>query len=258
MAIPLYRVTVGGRDVAEGVPLAEVPPAEGYEAVVWRGSAVSLYAVPRPGGGFEWLEWPVAVQHGWTDNHGQREYPSCQPEARFLVLYYPPPFRAWPFFWHVMQPRPKRVELCRGAGEAEAEADRWIRRRQMGFQSGGWRGVLRAWGWDDREIEGHGECSEGCGCDGPAWMRDYVVIAEFESEALARLPDVNLELEAWMAGLDVGRAVAITAHCDGVCEPPCAHCSATDDEIEAAWDWLSRHPREVRAWRRRRREVVGC
>jgi hypothetical protein len=180
-------------------------------------------------------------------------------EGQFLVLYYPPPFRAWPFFWQVVQPPPKRVDLFREAGAAEAEAERWIARLQVGFLSEGWPGVLRAWGWDGREIEAHGACYAGCGCDGPAPMRDYVVVVEFESAAAARRPDVNLELDAWMADLDVARATAITTHCDGSCDPRCAHCAATEDEVEAAWAWLSRHAREVRAWRRLRRAgTVRC
>jgi hypothetical protein len=259
MASPLYRVIAGGRDVAEGVPLAEVQPVAGFEAVVCQGRGPTMYAAPRPDGACEWVEWPEAQQRGWTDNHGQPEYPGCEPEARFLVLYYPPPFRAWPYFWRVVQPKPRRVELCRSEGQAVAAAEYWIRRRQVGFHSEGWRGVRRAWGWDDREIAGHGECYDGCGCDGPAWMRDYVLIAEFESEAPARVPDVNLELEAWKARLDPARALAITAPCDGTCEPACAHCSATYEETMAAWEWLSGHRREVREWRRQRRqEAAGC
>jgi hypothetical protein len=129
----------------------------------------------------------------------------------------------------------------------------------VGFQSAGWRGVLRAWGWDDREIPSHRKCYQGCGCDSPAPMRDYVLIAEFESEALARVPDATLEREAWMARLDAGRAIAITAHCEADCDPACAHCSATHDEIDAAWEWCSTHRREVRAWRQHlRKEAVGC
>jgi hypothetical protein len=246
MAVPLYRVIVGQCQVADAVPLAEAPIGPWYEALIWRGQGPSMFAVPRTSGGYEWVEWREAAKRGWGEG------------GRFLVLYYPQPFRAWPLFWRVVQPRPRRVALARTEDQAEVAAERWIHRRQMGFHSDGWRGVRRAWGWDDRELHGHEECWDGCGCDGPAARGDYVLIAEFESEDLARAPDVNLELEAWMARLDAGRAVAITARCDGTCEPACAHCSATYEETMAAWEWLSRHGREVRAWRRRQREVAAC
>jgi hypothetical protein len=259
MSTPIYRVIVGQREVAEAVPLAEAPIGPWYEAVVWQGVGPTMYAVPRHGGGFEWVEWPAAARRGWVDDQGQAEHPEAAAERRFLVLYYPPPFRAWPFFWRIVQPRPRRLGPYRAADRSEVEADRRIRRRQVGFQSAGWRGVRQAWGWDDREVPGHVECYPGCDCDGPAPMRDYVLIAEFENAALAKLPDATLEREAWMARLDAGRAIAITAHCEGDCDPACAHCSATHDEIDAAWEWCSTHRREVRAWRReRRQEAVGC
>jgi len=53
------------------------------------------------------------------------------------------------------------------------------------------------------------------------------------------------------------RAQAITTHCDGTCDPACAHCTATHEEVEAAWSWLSSNWREVRAWRRRRPVEAG-
>jgi hypothetical protein len=152
-------------------------------------------------------------------------------ERRFLVLYCQPTHRGWPRFWRRAPAPPRRVGLFSGSGRAEAEAERWIARPERGLQSVGWRGVVRAWGWD-----------------GP-W-RDRVMVVEFESEAAALLPDEHLEPEAWMARLDVEHAQAITAQCDGGCFPSCAHCAATESEIEAAWEWLSRHQREVRAWRR--------
>jgi hypothetical protein len=253
MVTELYRVVVGDREVARGVPLAEAPIGPGHEAVVCHGRGPSLYTVPEPDGGYAWVEWTVAAECGWSDRCGLREYLGEGVERRFLVLYYPRPRRAWPALWRRAEEPPARLDVCRSRNEAEWTAGRWLTRRQVGFHTAGVAGLVAVWGWDDREIDGHEECWDGCGCDGPRRGRDYVLIAEFEDEAAAMQPDVRLEREAWMAGLDVERAMAVTAHCEGVCSPACGHCSARDEEIDAAWEWLSRHQREVRAWRRERR-----
>jgi hypothetical protein len=238
-------------------PLADALIGPGYQASPWVGDGPTLYAVPGPDGRYEWAGWATASRCGWNERDGRRTYEGEGLERRFLVLYYPAPVRAWPFFWRLVERQPRRLDVCRGRVEAEWLANQEIRRRQHGFHSAGWGGVVAVWGWDDRAIDEHAECWAGCGCDGPERERDFVVIVEFETETAAMRPDVNLERAAWMAELDVERAHVITAYCDGRCDPACAHCTATHEEIEAAWSWLSAHRREVRAWRRRQPVASG-
>jgi hypothetical protein len=256
MGATVYRIRAAGHDLEWPVSLAEAQIGPAHEAVVCEGSGPSLYSVPGPNGTYEWVEWAVAAEHGWSDNHGQAEYPGFEPERRFVVLYCLPARRAWPFFWRRVDLPPQRLDCCRAWGEAEAVAGYWIKRRQLGFHYEGWLRVRQAWGWDDRKIGYHEDCDATCGCCGPDPERDFVLIVEFETEGAARRPDVIVERQAWMAWLDVERALAITAYCDGSCAPACAHCSAMWEEWDAAWEWLSTHRREVKVWRRRRRAAA--
>jgi len=256
-SIELHRIHDRSGRFLMGEPLAEALIGPGYQATPWGGDGATLYAIPGRDGGYEWSNWAMASRCGWSDGDGLRTYEGEGPECRFVVLYYPPLVRGWPFFWRMLERRPRRQDVCRGRIEAEWRAGQEITRRQPGFHSAGWAGVVAVWGWDDRAIDEHAECWAGCGCDGPERGRDFVLVVEFQSEAAAMRPDVNLERTAWLAGLDIERAQAITTHCDGTCNPACAHCTATHEEIEAAWSWLSSNRREVRAWRRRRPVEAG-
>lgn len=53
--------------------------------------------------------------------------------------------------------------------------------------------------------------------------------------------------------ITVDDAVALSACVwHGACAPKCRHCSATQEEIEAARRWLACHPGSVEAWRAER------
>jgi hypothetical protein len=253
MTQELFDVIVAGRLRVSGWPLEEIPLGPGYWLSSTRAAGPALYAVPRADGGYEWAPWEEAARRGWSERYGRREYQGAELPRRFLVLYFPPARRSWRTPWRRVQPAPLRLEACRNPGEAEWLAERLLPRRQLGFHWTAEPELLAVWGWDDREVGYHEECDAECGCDDPLPGREFVLIAEFEREELALRPDVRLEREAWMARLDAERAMALTDDCVGGCRPACGHCSASYEEIEAAWAWLSTHRREVRAWRRQRR-----
>jgi hypothetical protein len=239
------------------LPLDEISAGPGVRLRAERPTSPSLYAVPVKAGGYEWATWEEATRRGWSERYGPREYQGEELERRFLVLYYPEPARAWPFFWRQVEGRPLRLEVCRNRGEAEWLASRVIAKRQLGFRRVECtRDIVATWGWDDREIHYHAECDEDCGCSGPLPGRPFVLIAEFEREAAAMRPDVRLEREAWRSALTVEQAMALTSPpCDGSCSPACARCAALYEERDAAWEWCSTHRRQVRAWRREQKRA---
>jgi hypothetical protein len=253
MTQELFSLHVGDRVRASDCLFEEIPIGPGHWLSRTRPAGPPLYAVPGDAGGYEWVSWEEAAERGWSDRHGAREYQGTELERRFLVLYFPAARRGWPAFWRQVAPPPMRLEVYRSQGEAERLAGRLVPRRQLGFHWTAEPNIRAVWGWDDREIGYHEDCDDECGCTRPAPGREFVLIVEFAREDLAVRPDVRLERRAWMARLDAERATAITAHCDGQCRPECAHCSASDEEIDAAWSWLSTHRREGRAWRRRQR-----
>src|SRR2546429_7962495 len=257
MTEQVFDLCVDGRPGRSGWPLAEIPIGPGH----WLApipSGPSLYAAPSVGGRYEWVPWEEAEQRGWSERHGRREYQGEEVPLRFLVLYFPPARRSWPAWWRRTEPAPIRLGLCRNPGEAEWLAGRLVVRDQLGFRWTAEPELLAVWGWDDRAVGYHeADRDEECGCGGPLPGREFVLIAEFASEALALRPDVRLEREAWLARVDAERATALTAACEGGCRPRCPHCTATWEEIDAAWEWLSTHRREIRAWRRQRRRRGG-
>jgi hypothetical protein len=247
---PLY--TVVARGVPRGVPapLTEAPIGPGHWAYPNRPGA-PVYAVPRAGGGYEWASWEEAVLRGWSGRSGRREYAGPELERRFLVLYQRRGRRIWWELWRPRHSRPLRLGLWASEGEAQVQAGRVMARRQPCFwweQSG-----IRVLGWDDQESGYHDACEAACGWTGAA-EHDHVLIVEFPDQEAALRPDVRFERQAWMAALTVERAVALSDCPDeGACHPLCLHCSASYEEIDAAWEWLEAHRRQVRAFERRAR-----
>ncbi len=239
--------------VGEGVlglrgPLAELPVDAGRWAYPQQPRRATVFAVPRAGGGFEWVPWEEAIGRGWSDHSGRCAYAGDE-ERRFVVLYYPAGRRAWWQVWRPREQRPLRMAVCASEEEALDRAERILPRRQAGF----WWPLdgVQVQGWDDREIAEHVGCDETCGCAGPGRGREYALVVEFADAAAAARPHVQLEREAWLEALTVERAVALSGCPDGKsCQPGCVHCSATHEEIEGAWEWLETHPRELRAFER--------
>jgi hypothetical protein len=240
--------------VGEGVlglrgPLAQLPIDAGRWAYPQHGELPTVFAVPRAGGGFEWVPWEEAVGRGWCERAGRAEYVGDE-GRRFVVLYCPAGRRAGWQLWKPRSRRPLRMAVCASEAESLERAERFLPRRQAGFWwplEGG-----QVQGWDDRELGDH-EC-----CAGPERGHEHVLVVEFPDAAAAARPHIVLERDAWLESLTVARAVALSGCPDGGgCQPRCLHCSASLDEVEAAWEWLEAHPRQVRAFERAARRQGG-
>src|SRR5262245_49525413 len=152
MSQELHDTMRGSSVLMPGRPLDEIPAEPGLWLRPWRHTAEHLFAVPDSAGGYEWAHWDVARQRGWTEVHGYREYQGEELELRFVVLYYPSRRRSLWALGRKVEPPPRRLALCRNEGEAEVAAERFMPRRQLGFFSPGTYGLLRTWGWTDRNV----------------------------------------------------------------------------------------------------------
>ena len=244
----LYTVVAAGGFRGVPSPLAEAPIGPGHWAYANR-PGPALYAVPRPGDGYEWAPWEEACRRGWSGRSGRCEYWGPELARRFIVLYVPAGRRAWWQRWRPSRPRPVRLGRFGNEGEARLRAEQVLPRRQLGFWWPLAMGSVQ--GWDDRAIGYHGDCWVDCGCAAPQPGREHVLVLELPDEETARRPHVGLEREAWMEQLTIQLAVALSGCPEaGRCQPTCVHCSAPYEEVAAAWEWLRAHRRQVRAFER--------
>src|SRR5436190_1505434 len=123
----LYTVVAAGGFRGVPSPLAEAPIGPGHWAYANR-PGPALYAVPRPGDGYEWAPWEEACRRGWSGRSGRCEYWGPELARRFIVLYVPAGRRAWWQRWRPSRPRPVRLGRFGSEGEARLRAEQVLPR----------------------------------------------------------------------------------------------------------------------------------